>query len=60
MGWGYHRRGLLPGCCLRTGAPERRRRFLLRSGLALVLAFFVLRAINIYGDPGAMGDGAGR
>jgi uncharacterized membrane protein len=32
-------------------APERRRRFLVRTGLALSLAFLVLRAINIYGDP---------
>jgi uncharacterized membrane protein len=31
--------------------PERRRAFLLRCGLALVAAFFVLRASNVYGDP---------
>ena len=31
--------------------PERRRRFLLRLGLTLVAAFFVVRAINIYADP---------
>ncbi|HTS34463.1 MAG TPA: heparan-alpha-glucosaminide N-acetyltransferase domain-containing protein [Candidatus Solibacter sp.] len=30
---------------------SRRRRFLLRLGLGLVAAFFLLRAINIYGDP---------
>ena len=32
-------------------APGHRSRFLLRTGLALVVAFVVLRAINIYGDP---------
>lgn len=31
--------------------PESRRRFLLRAGFALVIAFFVVRAVNIYGDP---------
>ncbi len=30
---------------------ERRRRLLLRLGLALVAAFLVLRTINVYGDP---------
>ena len=30
---------------------ERRRAFLLRLGLALSLAFLVIRGINIYGDP---------
>jgi uncharacterized membrane protein len=30
---------------------ERRRAFLLRLGLALPIAFVVLRAINVYGDP---------
>jgi uncharacterized membrane protein len=30
---------------------ERRRAFLLRLGLALTLAFLVIRAINVYGDP---------
>jgi uncharacterized membrane protein len=30
---------------------ERRRRLLLRLGVALTLAFIVIRAINIYGDP---------
>jgi uncharacterized membrane protein len=30
---------------------ERRRAFLLPLGLALTAAFFVLRAINVYGDP---------
>jgi len=32
-------------------APERRRRFLLRTGLALIAAFVAIRATNIYGDP---------
>jgi uncharacterized membrane protein len=31
--------------------PDRRRRFLMRLGLALIAGFVVLRAINIYGDP---------
>lgn len=31
--------------------PERRRRFLLRAGTAMVAGFVVLRAINQYGDP---------
>jgi uncharacterized membrane protein len=31
--------------------PERRKRFLLRVGLALVIAFIAIRAINLYGDP---------
>lgn len=31
---------------------ERRRSFLLRLGLGLSAAFIVIRAINIYGDPG--------
>ena len=30
---------------------ERRRKFLFRLGLALTAAFFILRAINRYGDP---------
>lgn len=30
---------------------ERRRRLLLRLGLALTAAFFVVRGLNIYGDP---------
>jgi uncharacterized membrane protein len=30
---------------------ERRRAFLLRLGIALCLAFLVLRGINVYGDP---------
>jgi uncharacterized membrane protein len=30
---------------------ERRRAFLLRLGLGLTAAFFILRAINFYGDP---------
>ncbi|HEX6599782.1 MAG TPA: heparan-alpha-glucosaminide N-acetyltransferase domain-containing protein [Gemmatimonadaceae bacterium] len=31
--------------------PERRRRFLLRLGIALVIAFIALRLVNLYGDP---------
>jgi len=31
--------------------PETRRRWLLRHGAALTIAFVVLRAVNIYGDP---------
>jgi uncharacterized membrane protein len=31
--------------------PDRRRTFCLRLGLALTVAFLVLRGINIYGDP---------
>ncbi len=31
--------------------PERRRRFLLRLGLAWTAAFVVIRGINVYGDP---------
>ena len=31
--------------------PERRRRFLLRLGVSLTLAFVVLRFANVYGDP---------
>jgi len=36
---------------LLDGDPMRRRRILLRLGTALTIAFFVLRAINVYGDP---------
>jgi uncharacterized membrane protein len=32
-------------------APAERRRVLLRSGTAMVLAFLLLRALNLYGDP---------
>lgn len=32
-------------------APERRRAFLLRAGLACLVAFVLLRATNLYGDP---------
>ena len=42
------------GYCLGTlylWDANRRERFLLRLGLALTVAFVVLRAINIYGDP---------
>jgi uncharacterized membrane protein len=31
--------------------PERRRTLLLRTGLALITAFVVIRATNLYGDP---------
>jgi uncharacterized membrane protein len=31
--------------------PERRKKFLLRLGLVLTVAFIVIRGINIYGDP---------
>src|SRR5689334_5273501 len=31
--------------------PERRQRFLLRIGIAMTIAFLVIRVINIYGDP---------
>jgi uncharacterized membrane protein len=31
--------------------PERRQRFLLRTGIAMTIAFLVIRLINIYGDP---------
>src|ERR1700677_1573873 len=42
------------GYCLGTlflWDARRRRRYLLRLGLALTVAFIVLRGINIYGDP---------
>jgi uncharacterized membrane protein len=31
--------------------PERRRRFLVRLGVAMIAAFVVVRATNLYGDP---------
>ena len=31
--------------------PQRRQRFLLRAGIAMTIAFLVIRTINIYGDP---------
>ncbi|HEU4562128.1 MAG TPA: heparan-alpha-glucosaminide N-acetyltransferase domain-containing protein [Longimicrobium sp.] len=31
--------------------PERRRRFLVRLGLGMIVAFIVIRATNLYGDP---------
>lgn len=31
--------------------PERRQRFLLRAGIAMTIAFLVIRVINGYGDP---------
>jgi uncharacterized membrane protein len=42
------------GYCLGTvfeWDADRRRRFLVRMGLALIAAFVVLRAVNVYGDP---------
>jgi uncharacterized membrane protein len=42
------------GYCLGTlflWDAKRRRRFLMRLGLALTVAFIVLRGVNIYGDP---------
>jgi uncharacterized membrane protein len=32
-------------------APDRRRAFLLRAGVLMSVAFVVLRALNVYGDP---------
>jgi uncharacterized membrane protein len=32
-------------------APERRRRFFLRAGIAMTIGFLVIRVINGYGDP---------
>jgi uncharacterized membrane protein len=34
-----------------TWTPDRRRKLLLQLGVGLTLAFIVLRAVNIYGDP---------
>jgi uncharacterized membrane protein len=34
-----------------TWEPERRRRFLIGWGIGLAIAFIVIRALNIYGDP---------
>ena len=31
--------------------PARRRRFLWRAGIAMTIAFLVLRVVNVYGDP---------
>ena len=31
--------------------PERRQRLLLRAGIAMTIAFLVIRVINVYGDP---------
>jgi uncharacterized membrane protein len=31
--------------------PERRRTFLARGGIAMIVAFIALRALNVYGDP---------
>jgi len=33
-------------------APDRRKEFLLRAGLATTATFIILRSINLYGDPG--------
>ena len=40
-------------CCgpLLERAPDERRRLLLRIGAGATIAFFVLRAVNLYGDP---------
>lgn len=40
--------GLAP---LFAGDAERRRTILVRAGVAMIVAFVVLRAINVYGDP---------
>jgi uncharacterized membrane protein len=32
--------------------PAKRRQIMLRAGLALMIAFVVIRAVNLYGDPG--------
>lgn len=34
-----------------TWPPERRRQLLIRTGAALTVAFFVVRGLNVYGDP---------
>lgn len=34
-----------------TGDAERRRTILARAGVAMIVAFLVLRALNVYGDP---------
>ena len=37
-------------------SPDRRRRICLQLGIALTLLFMVLRATNVYGDPGLVAD----
>ena len=37
---------------------DRRRRLLLRAGVALTVAFFVVRGLNVYGDPAPVGAAA--
>jgi uncharacterized membrane protein len=37
--------------CVATMEPPRRRRWMTRIGLVLTVAFFIIRWINIYGDP---------
>ncbi len=49
-----------PGCCLGqifSWNADRRRRFLLRVGLALTAAFLLVRGANISGDPFRYGPG---
>jgi uncharacterized membrane protein len=43
--------GYCLGPLFRSWTPDDRRRVLLKSGIALTVAFLVLRAINRYGDP---------
>ena len=31
--------------------PDARQRFLIRTGLVMIIAFLVIRAVNVYGDP---------
>jgi uncharacterized membrane protein len=38
--------------------PAKRARFLIRLGLSLTLAFLIIRAVNIYGDPSRWSDQA--
>lgn len=38
-------------------APELRRRILLRTGLGMMAAFIVIRALNVYGDPSPRASG---
>ena len=46
---------LLGYCCGRVFTSRefpQRKKILVRSGIAVILFFFILRAINLYGDPG--------
>ena len=36
-----------------TWTPERRRQLLIRTGVGLMLAFLLIRGLNVYGDPSA-------